>query len=215
MSAFRSTTTQFLLAAQAGDQGAVEQLFPIVYDELRQLARSHLAHDPLAQHLSATELVHEAYLRLIDQKDVNWQGRTHFFAIGSRVMRRILVDHARAIQAQKRGGGRRRIPLDEQQLLTRRDNEHVLMLEEALERLEQIDMRQAQIVEMRFFGGMTVEEVAQVLGVSKRTVEGEWTMIRAWLRRELAENDAEEGGAVAGDDSVPEGGADSGSPAGD
>ncbi len=182
----QSTTTQFLLAAQAGDKSAVEKLFPIVYDQLRQLAHRHLAHDPLAKDLSATDLVHEAYLKLIDQSNVDWQGRTHFFAIGSRVMRRILVDHARTMLAQKRGGGRRRVEFDDQHLLSRRDNEHVLLLEDALERLEQVDARQAKIVEMRFFGGMTVDEVAQVLGVSKRTVEAEWTMIRAWLRRDLS-----------------------------
>jgi RNA polymerase sigma factor (TIGR02999 family) len=124
---------------------------------------------------------------LVDQKRVDWRGRTHFIAVGAQAMRRILVDHARAKRRVKRGGSRKRLPLvDDLQLSVERD-EDLIALDEALHRLSQLDDRQARIVELRFFGGLTVQEVAEVLGVSKRTVEAEWTMVRAWLRRELSD----------------------------
>lgn len=135
---------------------------------------------------STAELVHEAYLKLIDQQEATWKSRTHFFAIGSRVMRQIIVDRARSNLTQKRGGGAARIILQES-LISTSDDRHVIALEEALKHLEEIDPMQAKIVELRFFGGMTVEEVSEALGKSKRWVEGEWTMIRAWLRCELSQ----------------------------
>lgn len=180
-----TTATQMLLAAQDGDSNAVERLFPIVYGELKSIAHRHLVSNSLAKQFSTTDLVHEAYLKLIDHKSVSWKSRTHFFALGSRVMRQVLVDRARQNTAAKRGGGMTRLTLDET-LLTRTDDQHVLAVEDALQRLEEVSPQQAKIVEMRFFGGMTVEEVADELEMSKRWVESEWTMVRAWLRAELS-----------------------------
>lgn len=181
------TATQMLLAAQNGDTVAIERLFPLVYSELRTIAHRHLTANTLANHVSPTDLVHEAYLKLVDQRQVSWKSRTHFFAIGSRVMRQLLVDRARIQMSAKRGAGNRPLALNEE-LLTRTDDRHVLAIEETLQRLEEISLEQARIVEMRFFAGMTVEEVAHELGRSKRWVEAEWTMIRAWLRAELSED---------------------------
>ena len=177
-------TTDFLLAAQDGDLEAIEKLFPVVYDELRVIAHRHLESNALARNFSSAELVHEVYLKLIDQSKVNVRSRTHFFALGSRIMRQILVDRARKNQTIRRGGGQAHVSLEEH-LLSRKDDSDVLAVEEALERLETLDNTQAKIVELRFFGGMTVSEVAEYLGKSKRWVEAEWTMIRAWLRKEL------------------------------
>lgn len=178
------TTTEFLLAAQSGDQSAVEELFPIVYDELKSIAHRHLESNSHPRNFSSTGLVHEVYLKLIDQSKVNVRSRTHFLALGSRVMRQILVDKARHNKAIRRGGGAPHVSIEDN-LLTRKDDSHVLAVEEALKHLEELDSDQAKIVEMRFFGGMTVAEVAEYMGKSKRWVETEWTMIRAWLRKEL------------------------------
>jgi RNA polymerase sigma-70 factor (ECF subfamily) len=177
--------TQIVNALAAGDRGAAEKLMPLVYDEFRELAADYLRHETRAHTLQPTALVHEAYLRLIDQTRVNWQGRTHFFAVGAQAMRRILVDHARARGRNKRGGGWHRIALDEHLAVSPHRDADVLAVDEAIDKLAQLDPRQARIVELRFFGGLTVEEVAEVLGVSKRTVENEWKIVRAWLRREL------------------------------
>ncbi len=177
-------STEFLLAAQAGDPSAIEELFPVVYDELKSIAHRHLESNELARNFSSTDLVHEVYLKLIDQSKVNVRSRTHFFALGSRIMRQILVDRARHNKTIRRGGGAAHLSIEES-LLTPNDDAHVLAVEEALQQLEELDAVQAQIVEMRFFGGMTVAEVADFLGKSKRWVEAEWTMIRAWLRNEL------------------------------
>ncbi len=182
-----TSATQILLASQNGDSSAVERLFPIVYGELRSIAHRHLAGNSLANQFSTTDLVHEAYLKLIDHRNVSWKSRTHFFAIGSRVMRQVLVDRARQNVAVKRGGGATVLSLEEG-LLTRTDDRHVLAVEDALQRLEEVSPQQAKIVEMRFFGGMTMEEVAEEMEMSKRWVEAEWTMIRAWLRAELSED---------------------------
>jgi RNA polymerase sigma factor (TIGR02999 family) len=136
-------------------------------------------------------LVHEAYLKLVDQSRVDWKGRTHFVAVASQAMRRILVDHARHRQALKRGGAFRRITLDEGLAAEWQSDQDLLSLESALEKLSKLDQRQSQIVELRFFGGLQIDEVAEALGMSKRSVEREWTMTRAWLRRELGEGSAE------------------------
>ena len=178
------TTTEFLLAAQEGDPSAVEELFPIVYDELKSIAHRHLESSSHARNFSSTGLVHEVYLKLIDQSKVNVRSRTHFLALGSRVMRQILVDKARHNKTIRRGGGVPHLSIEEN-LLTRKDDNHVLAIEEALKHLEELDADQAKIVELRFFGGMTVAEVAEYMGKPKRWVEAEWTMIRAWLRKEL------------------------------
>jgi len=180
-------TTEILRDIANGDTSAADRLLPLVYTQLRALAGSYMRNEPAAHTLQPTALVHEAFLKLVDQRRVDWKGRTHFFAVGAQIMRRLLVDHARARGRNKRGGGRRRIALDEGVKLSTRRDEDLLAVNEALEKLAKLDERQAKIVELRFFGGLTVEEVAEVLGVSKRTVEAEWTVIRAWLRRELSD----------------------------
>jgi RNA polymerase sigma factor (TIGR02999 family) len=179
--------TQLLASLKSGDKSnAAAKLMPLVYDEFRALAARQLRRERPDHTLQPTALVNEAYLRLIDQTRVDWQGRTHFFAVGAQAIRRILVDHARQRKRQKRGGGAGRVVLDDDVALAPQRSEEILALDEAMQKLAELDPRQAQIVEMRFFGGMSVEEVAQVLGVSKRTVEGDWTMARAWLLRELS-----------------------------
>jgi RNA polymerase sigma-70 factor (ECF subfamily) len=180
-------TTQVLNAACTGDGNAAKQLMPQVYQELREQARRYFQHESSGHTLQPTALVNEAYLKLVDQTKVDWQGRTHFFAVGAQMMRRVLVDHARAKQRVKRGGGRCRIPLDETLTISPQRDEDVLALDDALEKLAQLDARQAKIVELRFFGGLTVDEVAEVLGISPRTVTSEWAVVRAWLRCELSE----------------------------
>jgi RNA polymerase sigma factor (TIGR02999 family) len=178
------------LDGAGADRGrAAEELMPVVYDELRRLAHGYLRRERAGHTLESTALVHEAYLRLADQQRVSWRGRTHFLAVGARMMRRLLVDHARHRGRVKRGGDWRRITLDGAVAsLLGRDlgPEDLLALDQALRKLADLDERQARIVELRFFSGLEVAEVAEVLGVSKRTVEGHWTHARAWLRRELA-----------------------------
>jgi RNA polymerase sigma factor (TIGR02999 family) len=169
-----------------GENDAADELMPLVYDRLRLLAQKLLRHESAAHTLQPTALVNEAYLRMVGQHQVDWQGKTHFFAIGAKMMRRILVDHARRKLSKKRGGGMHRIELADDLCVSNRNDEDVMAIEEALDKLSSLDPRQAQIVELRFYGGLTVEEVAEVLGVSKRTVESDWTMLRAWLRRELS-----------------------------
>ena len=181
----RAEVTRILESVTAGDRSAADQLVPLVYNELRALAGRFLSRERADLTLQPTELVNEAYLRLVDQDRTEWQGKTHFFAIGAQTMRRILVDHARSKLRKKRGARPQRVELTESLRISTERVEDVLALEEALEKLEKMDRRQARIVELRFYGGLTVSEVAKVLDVSKPTVEREWVMIRAWLRREL------------------------------
>ena len=185
----RTEVTECLVALSEGDKSALDRLVPMVYDELRQQAASYLRREAPGHSLQPTALVHEVFLKLADQTRVSWKGRSHFFAVGAQAMRRILVDHARKKKRTKRGGDRQRITFEEGLVVSPRRDEDVLALDDALVKLAELDPRQAQIVEMRFLGGLTVQEVAEVLGVSKRTVEAEWTMIRAWLRRELTEDE--------------------------
>jgi len=168
-----------------GDERAADKLLPLVYDEFRALARHYLAQERGDHTLQPTALVHETYMKLVDQTRVDWQSRSHFFAVAAQAMRRILVDHARTRQREKRGGGRARVILDEAVALSPQKNEDVLALDEALEKLAQVSPRQAKVVELRFFGGLSVDEVAEALKVSKRTIEGDWTFARAWLAKEL------------------------------
>jgi len=184
--------TQLLEQVTAGSKEAADRLLPLVYDELRALAESYLSRERGGHTFQPTALVNELYLKLIDQREVNWKSKSHFFAIGARIMRRILVDRARHNQRQKRGGQALRIELREEVALSPELDDDVLAVNDVLEKLAELDERQASIVEMRFFGGLTVEEVAEALGVSKRTVESDWTMVRAWLRKELAGEDGEE-----------------------
>jgi len=181
----REQLTEMLGRIKGGDREAANQLLPLVYDEFRALANHYLQQERRNHTLQPTALVHEAYMKLVDQSRVNWQGKSHFFAVAAQAMRRILVDHARARHRDKRGGGRARVELDEAVALSPQRDEDVLALDEALERLAALDPRQAKVIELRFFGGLSVEEVAEALGVSKRTVEGDWTFARAWLAREL------------------------------
>ncbi|MBD3849893.1 MAG: sigma-70 family RNA polymerase sigma factor [Acidobacteria bacterium] len=175
------------------DRATAEDLFPVVYDELRRLAKGYMFRETPGHTLQPTALVHEAYLKLVDQTRANWKGKTHFFAVGARVMRRLLVDHARERGAQKRGAGWQSVtlsgaldPLGVEVL----DREQLLDLNAALEQLAEIDEREAKVVTLRFFGGLTVEQVAEVIGVSKRTVENDWRHAQAWLRLRLSETES-------------------------
>jgi RNA polymerase sigma factor (TIGR02999 family) len=178
-------TTALLEAAQAGDAGAAAQLLPLLYDELRQLARARVARLPPGQTLQPTALVHEAYLRLLGKHDLRLEGRRHFFFAAARAMRDILVEQARAKAGPKRGGDRRRVELEEQLAAIRPPRDDVLALNEALTELEKEDPIKAQIVNLRYFAGMSMAETAQVLGMSERTLERQWRFIRAWLKARL------------------------------
>jgi RNA polymerase sigma-70 factor (ECF subfamily) len=167
-----------------GDQGALERLIPLVHEELRRIARRCMAGERVGHSLQATALVNEAYLRLVDGTPVAWHDRAHFLAVSARVMRRILVDHARARRAEKRGGLAARVAFDEALVIA--DSSHDFMaLDEALEALSKVDDRKSRVIEMRFFGGLSVEETAAVLRVSPATVMGDWRLAKAWLKREM------------------------------
>jgi RNA polymerase sigma factor (TIGR02999 family) len=181
-----SSVTQLLLNASQGNRSAVDQLTPMVYQELRRIARSKMLHEPAGSTLQPTALVHEAYLKLINQRDVQWQNRAHFFAIAAKEMRRLLLMHAREKRAEKRGAGGQRVTLDEGMVLTEDHLEDLIMLDACMDRLAALDARQARIVELRFYGGLSVEETGEVLEISTATVKREWAMARAWLLRELS-----------------------------
>lgn len=166
-----------------GDQQALGDLLPIIYDELRRVAHQYLHRERHEQMLQTTALVHEAYLKLIDQRSVNWQNRAHFFAIAAQAMRRILIDNARKRGAAKREG--EKIPLEDVAIISTDRAQHLLALDDALQRLEQIDPQQSKIVELRYFGGLTIEETAEAINLSPATVKREWAMARAWLYHEL------------------------------
>lgn len=173
--------TLLLQAAGRGDGQAAEELLPVVYDELRKLARARLASENPGHTLQPTALVHEAYLRLIGHDDPGWDGRGHFFASAARAMRRILVDHARAKASAKRAGDRQRIALDDQPADELADGVDMLDMDRALDRLEEIEPRMVEVVHLRYFAGLPPEAIARTLGVSKRTVERDWLSARAWL----------------------------------
>jgi RNA polymerase sigma factor (TIGR02999 family) len=175
-----------LRAVERGEPGSAEQLFLLVYDELRRLAGAYLDHERLGHTLQPTALVHEAWMRLVDAETVEWQGRAHFLGIAARAMRQILVEHARGKQRLKRGGGWRRVELEPGLARAAEEGPDLVALDRALERLAALSERQARIVELRFFGGLPVESVAYLLEVSKRTVEREWRFARAWLAEALA-----------------------------
>jgi RNA polymerase sigma factor (TIGR02999 family) len=184
-----SPVTQLPAKFEPGDRPAEERLFADVYTELRALAARYLHRERKSHTLQPTALVHEAYLKLVGQTHVDWQGRAHFLAIAAQIMRQILVDHARRHRAAKRGGDRHRITLDDNLLIESHRNVDLLALEDALAKITKLDPRQAQMIELRFFGGLSIAEVAKVMGMSQRSVEREWTMVRAWLRRELSGSD--------------------------
>ena len=178
--------TALLLASASGDGQAREQMLPLIYDELRRLAASYLRRERPDHTLQPTALVHEAYIRLIDQRQVDWSNRAQFIGLAAVMMRRILVNHARDRIAAKRGGSAERVPLTIVAELIGAPEVDLLSLDEALDRLAALDGRKSQIVELKFFGGLTMDEIAATLGVSRATVERDWTFARAWLYRAIA-----------------------------
>jgi RNA polymerase sigma factor (TIGR02999 family) len=178
--------TKLLVKWSKGDSAALDALIPLVYGELRRLARHYLQRERQNNTLSSTSLVHEAYLRLITQTEVSWQNRAHFFGVASQMMRRILVDHARKYAYAKRGGGATTLALDEALCSPQRRDIDLVALDDALNSLAKLDQRQSRLVELRFFGGLSIEETSEVLGVSTPTVKRDWASARAWLFREIS-----------------------------
>jgi RNA polymerase sigma-70 factor (ECF subfamily) len=180
--------TKLLVAWGDGDQSALADLTPLVYEELHRLAHNYMGRERAGHTLQTSALVNEAYLRLIDWKNVRWQSRAHFFGVSAQLMRRILVDFARSRGYRKRGGGMRVVPLDDAAIVSENKGPDLIALDEALCALAELDARQSQIVELRFFGGLTIEETAEVLKVSEGTVRRDWSLARSWLHRELDPN---------------------------
>jgi len=178
--------TGLLLSWRQGDAGALDRLVPLVYDELRRVARRHLRRERPGHSLQATALVHEVYLRLVDVDRMTLKSRTHFFAVAARLMRQILVDHARRKRAGKRGGGVTMMSLDEVSPAAQTSNVDVLALDQALDELSSFDPQQCRVVELRFFAGLNIDEAAEALGISTATVEREWAMAKAWLYQRLS-----------------------------
>jgi RNA polymerase sigma factor (TIGR02999 family) len=183
--------TRLLEEIRGGNQRAESELVPLVYDELRRLAAHYMRQERPDHTLQATALVHEAYLRLVKQREVSWQSKAHFFAIAGGLMRRILVDHARAHSRRKRGGTQQRVSLDEAPLFPEGRSEELIDLDKALTRLAEEQPRQSQIVELRFFAGLSVDEIAALLKISGKTVKRDWSVARAWLYREIRKGEGE------------------------
>ncbi len=188
--------TLLLSALTRGDDGAATKLIPVVYAELRRLAASYMRRERQDHTLQATALVHEAFLKLVEQRSVNWQSRAHFFGVAAQLMRRILIDHARGHLRQKRGGEHRKVSLDEAFIFSEQQSAELLAVDESLSRLAKLDERQGRIVELRFFGGLSVEEAAEVLGVSPKTVKRDWSIAKAWLYADLKERHGINAGAM-------------------
>jgi RNA polymerase sigma factor (TIGR02999 family) len=184
--------TQLLIDWSNGRQDAVEPLFPLVYEELRRLAHRYMRRERPGHTLQTTAVVHEAYLRLIDQNHVQWQNRAHFFAIAARMMRRILITHAQSHAYAKRGGGALKVSLDEVAVLSPARAGELIALDDALKSLAVIDVRRSQVVELRFFGGLSNEEIAEVLKISPNTVTRDWNVAKAWLYREMSKEQEDE-----------------------
>lgn len=178
--------TELLNDWSKGNKEALDQLVPLVYDELRRQAARYLRREQVGHTLQTTALIHEAYLRLVDQRSVHWQNRAQFFGIAGQMMRRILVDHARTKKRAKRGGSDIRVSLDQAVAISSKKDLDIVALDEALGRLEEIDPQQSRIVELRFFSGLSVEETAAVLGISAATVKRDWSVAKAWLHREIS-----------------------------
>lgn len=178
--------TQLLAEWSDGNQAALDKLYPLVYEELHRLAHSYLRRERKGHTLQTTALINEAYLRLVDQKQVNWANRFHFFGISAQIMRRILIDHARRYEYAKRGGGAQRISLDHAAIVAKARGRELLLLDEALHSLAKIDSRRSRVVELRYFGGLNNEEIAGVLKISENTVTRDWNMARAWLYQKLS-----------------------------
>jgi RNA polymerase sigma factor (TIGR02999 family) len=177
--------TQLLVEGSKGNREALDQLLPIVYEELRRQAARYLRRERAGHTLQTTALIHEAYIRLIDQRSVQWQNRAQFFGVAAQLMRRILVDHARTRKRAKRGGSNLRVSLDQAMAVTKDPDLDLIALDEALQRLAEIDAQQSRVVELRFFSGLSVEETAEVLGISPATVKRDWSVAKAWLHREI------------------------------
>lgn len=178
--------TQLLVEGSKGNKEALDQLLPIVYAELRLQAARFLRRERAGHTLQTTALIHEAYIRLVDQRNVQWQNRAQFFGVAAQLMRRILVDHARTKKRTKRGGSAVRVSLDQAMVITQEPEIDVIALDQALNRLAEIDPQQSRIVELRFFSGLSVEETAEVLGISPATVKRDWSVAKAWLHREIS-----------------------------
>jgi RNA polymerase sigma factor (TIGR02999 family) len=178
--------TQLLIGWSKGDKEALDKLLPLVYNELHRQAAAYLRRERVGHTLQTTALIHEAYVRLVDQRNVHWQNRAHFFGIAAQLMRRILVDHARTKKRVKRGGSDIRVSFSEANIKVEAKDLDIVALDEALERLARIDEQQSRIVELRFFSGLTVEETGEVLGISAATVKRDWSMAKAWLHREIS-----------------------------
>ena len=187
MATASTDVTQLLKDWSGGDQAAVDKLMPLVYEELRRLAHQYMRREKPGHTLQTSALVNEAYVRLVDQSKIQWEGRAHFFGIAARLMRQILVDQARRKNFAKRGGGAIRVSLDSGTAIAQEQSANIMALDDALRTLEQTDPRKSQIVELRFFGGMSIEETAEALNVSPGTVMREWTFARAWLRNEMSQ----------------------------
>jgi RNA polymerase sigma factor (TIGR02999 family) len=179
------TVTGLLARWGGGDRQALDQLMPLVYNELRRIASNHLRHERAGHTLQTSAVVHEAYLKLVDQKNAQWRDRGHFYAVASQMIRRILVDHARGHARLKRGAGIAPVELDAALYISPEKGRELIALDDALATLEQLDQQQCRVVELRFFGGLTVEEAADVLAISRATVNRDWVTARAWLMREL------------------------------
>ena len=186
----KTDVTTLLQKWSRGDTEAGDQLAPLVYDNLRRVARRYLRSERPGHTFHSADLVHEAYLRMVDQKSVRWLDRAHFFAVSAQMMRRILVDHARTRHREKRGGGASMLALNEAIDTPRRRSVELIALDEALDALAQLDPRQSQIVELRFFAGLSIDEAAEVMGISKATANRDWVTARAWLARELRQRGA-------------------------
>jgi RNA polymerase sigma factor (TIGR02999 family) len=186
MSSRSDAASRLLAEHRSGTQGALDQLVPIVYDELRAIAARYLRDERPGHTLQTTALVHEAYLRLAGQSDVEWQNRAHLYGVAAQIMRRLLVDYGRTRRRAKRGGGGANVPLDEAIAGDRERDPDLVALDDALRELVTVDAQQSRIVELRYFGGLTIEETAEVLGVSSMTVKRDWRVARAWLHQQLA-----------------------------
>lgn len=182
--------TQLLAEWRDGNQSALDELYPLVYDELHRLARRYMSRERKGHTLQTTALINEAYVRLVDQKNVHWANRSHFFAISAQIMRRILIDHARRHLYAKRGGGAQQVSLEEVAVITPNASRELVRLDEALKSLAEMDPRRSQVVELRYFGGLNNEEIAGVLNISANTVTRDWNMARAWLYQQLSETTA-------------------------
>jgi RNA polymerase sigma factor (TIGR02999 family) len=185
MPALPDEVTQLLINWSKGDKAALERLAPLVHSELRRLARRYLGREHPGHTLQTSALINEAYIRLIDQENVQWQNRAHFFAVAAQVMRHILVDHARAHLYAKRGGGAQKVELNEADAITEQRAAELVALDDALSSLANLDARKSQVIELRFFGGLTIEETAEAMNISPKTVTREWRSAKAWLHQEM------------------------------